>query len=67
MMTRNEMIEHLARREAAHHYAARFNKKWNDPHVQDNVDGNWPTFAPPIDRALRELTVLGVSLPIQQQ
>ncbi|NUR12330.1 MAG: hypothetical protein HOQ20_10885 [Bradyrhizobium sp.] len=39
------MVEICARRLAALHYADRFKKPIDDPHVTMNVDGNWNIFA----------------------
>lgn len=49
----SEMVERLARAEAAHHYALRFKKSPDDPHVLMNVDAHWLTWAPMVHRILR--------------
>lgn len=38
------ILERCARALCARHYAARFGKLVDDPHVQMNVDGNWHLF-----------------------
>ena len=40
----SEMIERIARRIATKHYAERFSKEIDDPHVVMNVNGNWNIF-----------------------
>jgi hypothetical protein len=59
----DDLVEHLARVEAGHHYGHRFGKPVDDPHVVMNVDSNWQIFVAPIERALNELLRLGVILP----
>lgn len=39
------MVERVARALCARHYADRFSKPVDDPHVQRNVAGNWALFA----------------------
>lgn len=57
------LIEHLARIEATDHYAKRFGKAEDDPHVKENVEANWSAFSPAIVRVLDELDRMGAKLP----
>lgn len=58
-----KLAEHLARAEALHHYAQRFGKPQDDPHVKENADANWQLFEDAVDRALDEIARLGFHLP----
>lgn len=60
MQISDEQVELAARKVATAHYAKRFDKPEDDPHVQMNVDANWHIFA---DDARIALSAL--SLPVQ--
>lgn len=60
---KTKLLEHLCCVEAASHYAHRFGKSVDDPHVLINVASNWHIFAGQTARMLDELTKLGVQLP----
>ena len=59
-------IEVLARAVTAKHYAARFQKPEDDPHVQMNVDGNWQTNAETVAIILSTIEAHGyVVVPVE--
>jgi hypothetical protein len=64
-MREMRMVERVCRQLATKHYAKRFGKPTDDPHVQMNVDGNWNIFEDDVRatmEAMREPTdaLLGV-------
>lgn len=59
-MTRAELIEAMARAEARRHYAERFQKPADDPHVAMNVRSNWNIFAAQCDRSLSAIEQAGM-------
>lgn len=63
--TERHIVETVAREIAADHYATRFKKLHDDPHVQMNVDGNWRFIGLPQVRAvLASLEAHGYAVPV---